>query len=404
MRILKAISKQLLGEHYQCILESFFICTILFFSLRTAEIKLKISPHILFLMATLFSSSVMWQALRSNRNSEILMGIFMLPFNNKELASSYVTAFCGYTMITKTSVVLSLFFAICEWTIPQLIAALLCACNGCLMTAVWYLMIRKQKILSAVLWAFCIVLTILFVHRLPFFLSVIGISLFLAIFYILSADAYTFYQTKKTKANLKHHFKRGSILVYLLRYLLTNKNYFINTVILWIIACFLPFLFGQHEGINAMPLGFALLSLNTPIGILLSCDSSLVQTIRILPRQTIQFYSRYCIFISIVNAAVNSFYLCSWQLQYGNVNGLNILTALLFAIQSAILSVFLEWLHPIRSWKIESDLWHHPRKYIVPLLMMILALTVSIWTPAIWLLLCIILSEGIAILIKGRKI
>ena len=44
-----------------------------------------------------------------------------------------------------------------------------------------------------------------------------------------------------------------------------------------------------------------------------------------------------------------------------------------FALLSAVGSVLLEWYCPIRGWKIESDLWHHPRKYIVPAAMLLLA-------------------------------
>ena len=56
----------------------------------------------------------------------------------------------------------------------------------------------------------------------------------------------------------------------------------------------------------------------------------------------------------------------SWQIGKSGVNSTEIITAPLFALQSAILSVLLEWFCPIRNWKIENDLWQHPRKYIVP--------------------------------------
>ena len=49
------------------------------------------------------------------------------------------------------------------------------------------------------------------------------------------------------------------------------------------------------------------------------------------------------------------------------------MAAVLIALQSAILSVLLEWFWPIRNWKIENDLWRHPRKYIVPLIMLLIA-------------------------------
>lgn len=69
---------------------------------------------------------------------------------------------------------------------------------------------------------------------------------------------------------------------------------------------------------------------------------------------------------------------------------MNIWMAVLFALQSAILSIALEWVRPIRNWKNESDLWHHPRKYFVTLLLMLVAAFVSTWMPIlwIWLLFC----------------
>ena len=45
-----------------------------------------------------------------------------------------------------------------------------------------------------------------------------------------------------------------------------------------------------------------------------------------------------------------------WQLRNGGVGGAELLAALMIALQSAILSVLLEWYRPIRNWKIESDL------------------------------------------------
>lgn len=404
MRTLKALSRQLLGARYQQIIQSLFSCAILFLALYAAEIKIEIAPFILFLTATLFTVGVMWQALGSNRNTESMMGMLMLPFNNRSFVIAYVLAFGGYTVITKTSLVLIIFFAICKWTIPQILTALLCTCNGCFMTAVWYIIIKKRRMPFAVLWAIGIVLAIFFARELHIFLWVVGISLCFSILYLLSADAYTFYQPASAKAVMQHDGKRGSIFIYLLRYLLSNKNYLVNTVGLSVIACFLPFLLGPFEGLNAMPLGFAILCLNTPICILLSCDPDLEQAIRTLPRQAMRFCSRYCVFIACVNATVSSFYLFSWMLRYGGINGLDILTAILFAVQSAILSILLEWLRPIRNWKIESDLWHHPRKYIVPLLMMFLAVAVSAWTSAVWIWLCILLVECVGLLLNTRRI
>lgn len=81
-----------------------------------------------------------------------------------------------------------------------------------------------------------------------------------------------------------------------------------------------------------------------------------------------------------------------------------IITAALIALQSAILSVLLEWIHPIRNWKIESDLWHHPRKYVVPVVVVMLAGGASAW-PVLLYVLLVLLAVEIAILlfICGRN-
>jgi hypothetical protein len=54
--------------------------------------------------------------------------------------------------------------------------------------------------------------------------------------------------------------------------------------------------------------------------------------------------------------------------------------AVLFAILSAVLTVTLEIKFPLLDWKVESDLWHHPRKYVVPGIMLLLALPVTFLT------------------------
>ena len=61
---------------------------------------------------------------------------------------------------------------------------------------------------------------------------------------------------------------------------------------------------------------------------------------------------------------------------YGGITLQTIVAAVFFAMQSAVFSLLLEWFYPIRKWKIESDLWHHPRKYLVPLIMLLILLAV----------------------------
>ena len=98
------------------------------------------------------------------------------------------------------------------------------------------------------------------------------------------------------------------------------------------------------------------------------------------------------------NMAANGIYLCSWQIQKGSVAAPMVAGALFFALQSAILSVLLEWLCPIRDWKIESDLWHHPRKYVVPAGMLLLAGGVGAWPMLLTVLWGLLAGEAAVLL------
>ena len=121
-----------------------------------------------------------------------------------------------------------------------------------------------------------------------------------------------------------------------------------------------------------LPIGFSIFPLNTPICILLSCDSALERAVRFLPGQGKAFCVSYCLFIFLCNLAADIVFLCSWQIQLGGIGPLYAWTAATFALLSAPGSVLLEWYCSIREGKIESDLWRCSRKYVVPAVMLLL--------------------------------
>ena len=405
MNILKALSKQLFGAKYERVIKSLAACLIFFFAIHTAGINMEIATSVLFLTATAFSAGIMWQALHSSGNADRMAGLFMLPFANRGMTFSIVLAFAGYTMITKTFPMLALFFAVHEWSVLQIAVALLCACNGCFMAAACYAMAKKRKLMPfAVLWCAGMLLSIFLAQEVMVFILIVFASLFLSFLRLLTADAYVLYRPVSAKLLIRRTKRTGGIFLYLLRYLVTNKNHLMNTAGLCVFGGILPMILGQFEGLNVMPLGFAILCLNTPICILLSCDPGLGQAVRVLPGQAGRFCTRYSFFIFSVNMAVSSVYLAAWQIQHGGVGGLEIMTAVLIALQSAILSVLLEWFHPIRNWKIESDFWNHPRKYAVPLIMLLIAGLIGMWPVGIWVLLCISIVEVLSLPLITRRI
>ena len=89
-------------------------------------------------------------------------------------------------------------------------------------------------------------------------------------------------------------------------------------------------------------------------------------------------------------------YLAGWLLAGGQPGAAALVPV--FALQSAILSVGLEWLRPLRG------LWHHPRKYLVPLVMLLLGAGVSAWPPLSALLAASLAVQCAALLwLTGRQ-
>ena len=397
MNTTKALSKQFFGAKYQSAGKSMLAALFLFAAIDAAEFQMKIAPFILYLTSTFFTGGIMWQILTGNRHIEAMQGMFMLPFDNHSFIFSYVMVLGAHTLITKTLLIWALFFSAASWYPWEIAIAVFCGCMACVVTAAGYRLCRKGHIVLLVLWAAGILAVILLVRKNAVVLTAGVVSILAAVLYLAFADAYDFYSAADSKRAVQHTGHSGNAFVYLTRYLLANASYLINTVGLCAIACFLPLLFGEFQGLNLFPMGLAILCLNTPICALLSCDPDLEQAIRVLPGQSGRFCRRYCLFIFIVNGILSGIYLGSWQIIHGEIGLAHAGTVLLFALQSAILSVVLEWKHPIRGWKTESDLWHHPRKYLVPLAMLLMAvlvgtypLVLGIW-PAVLLMECGIL-------------
>lgn len=369
--IFSAFSKKLFGVKYGRLTRTVFICLIVFWGLYTGGFRIPVAPFILYLTVSTFTAGVMWQALSSEDNAVNMLNMIMLPFERQKFVFSYVAAMGIYTFLTKTAVLLAVLLAVSVWNLTEILCGVLCAVNAILVTAAMFSLRRYWY--TGTFWTAAVLAAIFLGWDKPWFIPVISASSILAFLFLQNADAYSFYiQKNKSRGAVRGH-KHHSVWIYFFRYLGSHKNYLVNTVIMWCAACVLPLAFKQMESLFVIPVGFAVLSMNTPVSILLSCDPALEQAVRFLPGQKKTFGIPYCLFIFLCNLAADVIFLCSFQIQTGGVTDWMIVTAVFFALQSAVFSVLLEWFYPIRGWKIESDLWHHPRKYIVPAVMLLLA-------------------------------
>ena len=369
----KAFAKKLFGAKYERLSRMLLIDLIVFWGLYIAGWSVQIAPSVRILMISAFTAGVMWQALSSKDTAVEMQHMLMLPSLHQEFVFSYVAILGVYTIFTKTATLLAILLAVSIWKPIEILGLLVCAIHAVLMAAAVYSL--KKFWCASSLWAASIIMAIVLLGNKTWLILVLVMNGIFAVQILRKADGYDFYRQESEKS-------------YIVK---------INTFVMWCVALVLPYFLGEIGSLSMVPVGFAVLSLNTPVCILLSCDRDLEQAVCFLPGQVQMFCIPYVLFLFLCNMAADVIFLCSLQIQNSSVTVSMIFAAVFFVLQSAVLSVLLEWFYPIRAWKIESDLWHHPRKYIVPVTMLLLAGAVLAW-PALLPVLMILLAIEVVVL------
>ncbi len=373
---MRVFSKKMLGANYEKARKNILVCLFLFWSLKMAEFHIVIAPFVLYLMSSMVTAGAAWQAFSSRNNMVEMRHVLMLPTCNWKLSLSYAVSVGIYAIVTVSGPLLSIVFAVADCNGMEIVTSLFCIINAVFMSACIYVY-RKYRWLG-VLWIGLLLIVTYIGNRWNMFWLVILVNTVASVSLLSVANVYDFIEKGNEKSGVCHGGSHHSICRYILRYLMSHKNYIVNTFAMWGVAVLLPMLLGELGSTFVLPIGFAILTLNTPICILLSCDPSLEQAVRSMPGQMRRFILPYGFFILICNSIADVIFLISWRVQIGDVSPLLVGVAFGFALLSAIGSVLLEWFCPLRNWKIESDLWHHPRKYVVPGIMMLLAGVVGV--------------------------
>lgn len=349
--LINAFAKKLFGVKYERLIRSILLCVIMYLGLNSSGYQLKIAPFFLYLTSFFFTLGVIWQALNSRDAAENIKNMIMMPFSSIGFIFAYIGTLGIYAIFTKTLIVWAIMFAVCKFDIATTICSIFTAVLGVLISTLLYVMLYVIKSR----------------HN--------GASNHIEI------DGYIFYdaaEARETQNSLIKSHKSNLVWTYLLRYLMTHKNYLINSVIIWGLACFIPtFVKSSSNGEMLANIflftGFGIISINTPLTILISCDHDLDRGIRCLPNGAKSFFVPYGALLFVSACISYTFYLVSWSLQIGGIELPHIIIAAILALVNSILSIILEWFFPLYNWKIESDLWHHPRKYIVPGVIILLA-------------------------------
>ena len=182
----------------------------------------------------------MWQALSSKDQASYLQNLYMLPFENRKLVLSYVSALGSYTILTKTAALLSVAFAVSTWTRTEVLGSFLCAVHAVLFVAV--LISFRNHPWAGSLWAAVAVMVLLWGENVAVLWILAIHSLFLLLV-LWRADAYSFYFVDGKHSRTVKSRRHVLMFAYFVRYLRGHKNYLANTGILWGLALVLPVFF-----------------------------------------------------------------------------------------------------------------------------------------------------------------
>ena len=162
----KAFAKKLFGAKYERLPRTLLMDVIIFWGLYIAGFQVQIAASVRILMINAFTAGVMWQALSSKDNAVELKHMLMLPQHHREFVFSYVAALGGYTVLTKTGLLLAVLLAVSAWKPIEMIGMVISMLHAVLMAAAAYSQ-RKYWYVGG-LWAAAILSAILFLKQRAF--------------------------------------------------------------------------------------------------------------------------------------------------------------------------------------------------------------------------------------------
>ncbi|WP_142927251.1 hypothetical protein [Bacillus sp. PK3_68] len=371
MKTIKLFNRQLMGKSYHSIIKSLLASLFVFLLMSVLDVHIVVKPFFFYACIGLFTIGIARQTMKSIINDEKLNGLLQLPFIKNHFLCSLICSTYLYVLGTKTLLLFSLFSSVMEPKPRVLFCSFLISIFCCIYGIFFALPYKLPQILAVLSLIACGAFAWLSRNDLVLLTSFISLSI-AGIFYFRS-NPYDFLQSPVSR---KHQafFARGNFINYLFRYFIFHKNYLINSVFIIALAVFLPFMFLNMEMGTFYLLGLGILSINTPLSILFSSNRTLLDKVRSFPNQKRKIIVPYFLLLLVWNGTPSMIYLLISKMLNQPFGTEDCLLALSLIVINSIGVVLLEWYFPLKDWHVESDLWHHPRKYIMPSILIVLTM------------------------------
>ena len=368
----KLLSRKILGEKYRSVITSVIIAAIIGGSLSTMEVTIPIAQSILIMFSLFYTGPIVLQALASKDNARCLKGLFAMPCNETRTLWEYAAVIGIYALFTKTILLFALIYAFTTLTAMDIVIMVLASFFSIVGTMIIFGFRKKAPLISLLIIAAAVAMAFLLPNGK---FSAIGFAaadiILLLIFSFLKLEDFRVTESSNVKAGQKR--SGGSffpIPKYIVRYLLSNKSYIISPLFLLAFAVF----FAYNANTSGMPAGaglaMGLISVNSPIAVIVSSNRNLKNKLDMLPGKAQNFFVPYGFVVAVFFMIIYAIYITAVSIILKNVDYKAIILAPIFSVEAGILNAILESRFPITKWKTEPDLFRHPRKYIIPLIIM----------------------------------
>ena len=363
----KLLSRKLLGKNFSNIYKTVIIAAVIGFGLSSMDIKIQLAQSVLILTSIMYSGTVVLRTLSSKDNVRTIKGIFAMPYDNKKTLWEYTAVVGIYTIFTKTTLLISLLFALTKFTILSCVLFLLGTIYAVIGGMCAFACLRRTPLVSML---FAVVgASMAFFLPKGYIAAVVLATADIAAAIILSAQPFeSFYVKENTFIKPKARKGKPKMIIpkYIVRYFLTNKNFIVSIMISLVFSCFLAKMFDSQNIEFGFGAALAMISTNTPLATIVSSNRSLKKKLDVIPNKTVGFFVFYSIMSFIIYAVSYALFIIAYAILGGTLEFKWIITAVLFSVQCAVFVSILENKYTLTKWNTEPDLWHHPRKYIIP--------------------------------------
>ena len=155
-----------------------------------------------------------------------------------------------------------------------------------------------------------------------------------------------------------------------------EKVYIVNTLMLIALIIFLVYVQGENYIIWAM--SWAIGSVNTPVLTMLSSDLNLRKHAEMISNKDQGVWKMYKKFLTFYFLSINLFIVLLNILFAKNNLLVSVLVCIILSIIEPRIATLLEIKYPLVKWQTKQELWKHPRKYVISLLVFIFTTIVGV--------------------------